>query len=52
MSLNDTIFHVIAQTPTRHLPKKYLTVISSLPIVLLLRDTFSNELSLFPKYIP
>lgn len=26
MSLNDTTFHVIAQTPTRHLPKKYLTM--------------------------
>ena len=26
MSLNDTIFHVIAQTPTPHTPKQNLTM--------------------------
>lgn len=41
MSLNDTTFHVIAQTPTP-IHQKNTTQCSSLPIVLLLRNTFSK----------
>ena len=41
MSLNDTTFHVIAQTPTPH-PQNKTFQCSLLPIVLLLRDTFSK----------
>ena len=41
MSLNDTTFHVIAQTSTP-IHQKNTSQCSSLPIVLLLRDTFSK----------